>query len=245
MCIRDSNCFVQRVARSGVTGLEFGLPGRASVANVRVENNTIANLDAWGIGANQTTRLGSNVVLANNRIINTQIGVFGPGLSASGNQISELADFSSFESSNGQLERQQWNAQCGRVERVCNNTSLFGSCMLRLQPENGSSSCDRQSSAFFSPEFAVNGDRVYLSGWARTRGARICLESAGGVSSLNDGSALQTCETISDTSQSTLLQFDGWPAIAARVASGVARIAVYSSGGNRVELDDLKLSFGR
>lgn len=240
-----SNCFVQRVARSGVTGLELGLPGKSSVANLRVENNTITNHDAWGIGANQNTTLGNNVVLTNNTLINNQIGVFGPGLSADGNRISSLADFSSFESSSGLLERQDWSSACGRADRVCDGNSLFGNCYLQLQPASNSSSCTSAASAFYSAEFPVTSGRVYLHGWARSSGARICIESFDGVAEIDEGRSFQTCQRLTSNNHSSVRGFNGWPTVAATVGSRSARVVVYPDASNRVDLDDLKLSFGQ
>jgi hypothetical protein len=72
-----TNCYVHNgPLRTGVTGLEFGLPNRGlTVTNTLVEGNTIRDNDAWGMHINSGASLDASTVILDNIVENNGGGV--------------------------------------------------------------------------------------------------------------------------------------------------------------------------
>lgn len=81
------NCFIQSTMGSGVSGIELAIPGRESVSNTLITNNTVRNHDAWGIFVNQGSTLNSSVVISNNQLIDNTVGLKPGAASVSGNTV--------------------------------------------------------------------------------------------------------------------------------------------------------------
>ena len=81
------NCFVQQFMGSGVSGIELAMPGRNSVTNTLIKNNTVNNHDAWGIFVNEGSSLDSSVVITNNQLRNNTVGLKPGSTSAYSNTI--------------------------------------------------------------------------------------------------------------------------------------------------------------
>ncbi len=68
-----SNCYLHNGAlRTGITGLELGTPGKASLRNGLVEGNTIFNNHGFGVSLNANSTL-NNIVIRNNTVYNNGI----------------------------------------------------------------------------------------------------------------------------------------------------------------------------
>lgn len=81
------NCFIQSTMGSGVSGIELAIPGRESVNNTLITNNTVRNHDAWGIFVNQGSTLDPSVVIQNNQLIDNTVGLKPGSASVSGNTV--------------------------------------------------------------------------------------------------------------------------------------------------------------
>jgi hypothetical protein len=81
------NCFVQQRHGTGVSGIELAMPGRNSVSNLLITNNTVSNHDAWGIFVNEGSALDATVDITNNRLLDNTSGLKPSGARASGNVI--------------------------------------------------------------------------------------------------------------------------------------------------------------
>jgi len=94
------NCYVQRTFRSGVTGIELGIPNKPTVSNVEITNNRVINHDAKGISVNNNSAVNSSVRIANNTILNNTKGLSVQNAAVSGNTVASTRSFYSFESGN-------------------------------------------------------------------------------------------------------------------------------------------------
>jgi len=56
-----ANCFWHGRLGSGVTGVELGIPGRSTVKDITISDNTIQNNHAYGIAANVTTTVDTSI----------------------------------------------------------------------------------------------------------------------------------------------------------------------------------------
>lgn len=229
------NCLVTAGAGSGVTALELGLPNQDSVRNVTINGNTLENHDAWGVGANTGTRIGSDIAVTNNTIRNVRRAVVGSGYSQSGNRIAETDRVISFEGNDAELNPGSWTGS-GTVRQQCGGASLGGRCVIELTASAGG------SSQFSSARFNVNGRRqVTLSGWVRGRGAQLCLAFV-----QTNGSESRQCRSLdNNVGGSPINGFGGFETVNMNVPQGVseARLQVIVPGGQQISLDDLKLAF--
>jgi len=238
------NCYIQRRTRSGVSGLELGLPGQASVSHLRIRNNHISNHDAWGISHNRNSAINGNVRLENNILVNNAAGDHTSGAAKSGLTINDTDYFDSFESSGGV----QTGAYCSNgayASRNCGAESRFGSCVMRLYLAGND--CGGSESTVRGEWRSVNEyRRVDLDGWVnRVGGGTIngqwCLEFAN-----SNRDVINTeCRSLSESDTSNVQAFVGAPhlsAYAPQSARYVRYRATLNQAWSTLDIDDVKLS---
>jgi len=246
--IRDGyceNCFVQRVNRSGVSGIELGRPNQQSLSNINVVGNTIVNLDGFGISQNANSSLSRNVSITNNVLLNTTSGEHVQGAQKSGNRVLNTQQFDSFESSNDIGARFQGDVSCsatGSVERQCSGDTRFGQCSAKLQL--GTSDCSGARASLTGPQTNISaGQVVVASGWVRSAKGRWCAvfrDSSGRTLS-------EQCKDLSDAGSSDVQSYVGMPTIEATAPGGSSSVQLlveHRQSGASMWLDDLKLSVG-
>lgn len=238
------NCYVQRVARSGVSGIELGLPNKSSVANADISGNRVANLDGFGIAQNSNSAL-SNVTVRDNRIINTSSGTHVSGAQTSSNRVVDTQQFQSFEASNSVGTEFTGGVQCsagGAVQRQCGEGSRFGQCaaLLRL----GSADCSGTSAELLGPSISVSaGQSVFADGWVSNPAGRWCIR-------FKDGSGNQLneqCRDLSASGSSDVQSFVGLPQLEVSAPQGTrsAQLRItHQQTGFSMLIDDLKVSVG-
>ena len=237
------NCFLQRVTRSGVSGLELGLPGESSVSHVRVRNNTISNHDAWGISHNRNSAITGNVRLENNTVVNSSNGDRTQGATKLGMIISDTQVFDSFEGDGG-FQTSTYCSSGASAQRQCSVASLDGSCVMRLSLAGND--CEGSAATVNSDWKSVaEFRRVFLNGWMnRAVGepdGQWCLEFA---NSSRDVINTQ-CKSMSEADRSNVQAFVGSPSLNAvsPVGSRFVRYRVtLNSARTTLDVDDIKLS---
>jgi len=245
--VRDGyceNCFVQRKNRSGVSGIEIGLPNKASVQHVEVSGNMVTNQDGFGISQNANSAL-SDVRILNNQLLNTSSGEHVSGAQKAGNRVINTQRFDSFEGSNDVGSVYQGSVSCsanGAVSRRCGAQSRFGQCAVQLKL--GSADCSSIKAELLGPSIAVrDGQSVVADGWVQNPIGRWCVIFRDG-----SGNKLsEQCKNIRDAQRSDIQSFVGMPGIDARSPAGSrsAQLSVtHSQVGESMMLDDLKLSIG-
>ncbi|MEE9336409.1 MAG: right-handed parallel beta-helix repeat-containing protein [Granulosicoccaceae bacterium] len=238
------NCAVQRRTRSGASGLEFGLPGKASVSHVRVRNNIISNHDAFGISHNQNSNLSGNVQLANNTLVNNTVGDYTRGSSKTGMTVSDTEVFDSYENTGG-VQTGTYCSSGATAQRQCGVTSRHGSCVMRLSLAGND--CDGSAASVISDWNSVAElRRVFLNGWINRVGGgqadgQWCLEFA---NSSRDVINTQ-CKALNEADQSRVQAFVGSPSLDAVSPknSRYVRYRVTLNGArSTLDVDDVKLS---
>lgn len=239
------NCFVQRVNRSGVSGIELGRPNRQSVSNVEVRNNTILNLDGFGISQNANSSLTSNVTVRDNVLLNTSSGEHLQGANKSGNRVQNTQQFDSFENANDLGGRFASDVSCssgGSVTRQCGGQTLFGQCAVQIKL--GTAECNNVQASLVGPKADISAGQIaVLSGWVRSPVGRWCAQ-------FHDASGNklgEQCKNIADAGVSDVQPYVGLPTIEASAPSGSASVRLYvqhSQANATMWLDDLKLSVG-
>jgi len=240
--VRDGycdNCFVQRKNRSGVSGIEMGLPNQASVQNMIVSGNKVSNHDAFGISQNANSQL-NNVRLSNNQLLNNSSGTQKPG-----NRVINTQRFDSFEAGNDVGGVYQGAVSCsanGSVSRQCGAQSRFGQCAVQLRL--GNADCNDIKAELLGPRVAVrDGQSVIADGWVRNPVGKWCLI-------FRDGSGnklAEKCKNLSEAPRSDIQPFVGMPGIDAASPAGSRTVQLsvsHSQAGASMMLDDLKLSVG-
>jgi len=242
--IRDgycANCFVQSRARSGVTGLELGIPGQATVSNVRIINNTIEHHDGSGIQSNSSSTIPGNVVVENNALNTNTNGLNITGGQASNNSESNTRWFQSFEGGNDLSSLFSVNASCpgAVVQRQCGvSESRFGSCVAEISTSNNCSSDPVRLTT--QPQSVSAGQEVQAAAWVSSMAGSWCL-----VFSSNGQFVSEQCESLSQTVPTTVNNLLGTPSLSATVPSGANRFSAelrVTQAGVRVVVDDVKLS---
>lgn len=239
------NCFVQRVNRSGVSGIELGRPNQQSVSNIVVSNNTILNLDGFGISQNANSNLTGNVSVRDNKLLNTTSGEQLQGANKSGNRIQNTQHFDSFEQASDLGGRFQSDVSCsssGSVSRQCSAETRFGQCAVQLKL--GAADCDNPQASLVGPKSNINAGQVaVISGWVQSPVGRWCVhfrDSSGNLLS-------EQCRNLSDSGSSTVQSYVGMPTIEAAAPNGSASVQLYvqhNQANTTMRLDDLKLSVG-
>jgi len=239
------NCFVQRANRSGVSGIELGRPNQQSITNVSVRNNTILNLDGFGISQNANSNLTGNVSVRDNILLNTTNGEHLQGVSKSGNRIQNTQQFDSFENASDLGGRFQSDVSCssgGSVTQQCGGESLFGQCAVQLKLSEAD--CDNAQASLVGPKSNIQAGQVaVMSGWVRAPVGRWCAQfrdSSGNLLS-------EQCRNLSGSGSSNVQPYVGMPSIEATAPEGSATVQLYvqhKQAGATMWLDDLKLSVG-
>ncbi len=243
--VRDGycdNCFVQRRNRSGVSGIELGLPNRASVSNVVLSDNRVLNNDAVGISQNSNSTL-KNVQIRNNALLNNTTGEHVSGAVKTGNRVQDTQHFDSFENGNDLGGRFDSSVSCsagGSVTRRCGGDSRFGQCAVQLELANAD--CNNANAELVGPAVAIRAGQLAVgSGWVQNPAGRWCLifrDASGNKSG-------EQCRNLSDADNSTVQPFVGLPLIETRAPARSASVQmqiVNQQPGNRMLVDDLKLS---
>ncbi len=234
-----ANCFVQRKNRSGVSGIEIGLPNTASVRNAQINNNTVTNHDAFGISQNANTVL-SNVKISSNQLLNNSSGV-----QMAGNRVITTQRFDSFEANNDVGSVFKGSVSCsanGSVSRRCDSQARFGQCAVQLKL--GSADCDNVQAELLGPRITVReGQSVVANGWVQNPTGQWCVLFRDG-----SGNKLkERCKNLGDTQRSDIQSFVGLPGIDERSPAGSRTVQLrvtHSQAGKSMVLDDLKLSVG-
>ena len=239
------NCFVQRTNRSGVSGIELGRPNQQSVSNLDVKDNTIVNLDGFGISQNANSSLNRNVSVRNNVLLNTTSGEHLTGANKSGNRILNTQQFDSFENDSDLGGRFQSDVSCssnGSVTRQCGGDTRFGQCAVQMTL--GSADCGDIRVSLVGPRTSVTeGQVAVLSGWVHAPIGRWCAQfrdASGNV--LNE-----QCKNLQDAGGSDVQPYVGLPVIEGIAPNGSASVQLlvqHSQAGASMRLDDLKLSIG-
>ncbi len=245
--VRDGycdNCFVQRRNRSGVSGIELGLPNRASVSNVVLSDNRVLNNDAVGISQNSNSTL-KNVQIRNNVLLNNTTGEHVSGAVKTGNRVQDTQHFDSFENGNDLGGRFDSSVSCsagGSVTRRCGGDSRYGQCAVQLELANAD--CNNANAELVGPAVAIRAGQLAVgSGWVQNPAGRWCLifrDSSGNKSG-------EQCRNLSDAGSSDVQSFVGLPLIETRAPARSASVQmqiVNQQPGNRMLIDDLKLSVG-
>ena len=242
--IRDGycdNCFVQNRARSGVTGLELGIPGRATVSAVSIRNNAIGNNDGFGIHSNANSQLPSNVVVQNNNLTNNTVGISINGGQASNNQSSDTRWFQSFEGGNDLQSLFDVEASCpgANVRRQCGTSDArHGSCVAEIST---SSDCASSPVRLRTNSQSVNaGRRVQAAAWVAGTAGDWCLVFTNGGNVIEE-----RCESLSGSVPTSVNNLLGTPFLSAVAPSGANRVAAelrVTRSNARVVIDDIKLS---
>lgn len=245
--VRDgycSNCFVQRRHRSGVSGIELGLPNRASVQNVDITGNQILNHDGFGISQNSNSGL-SNVQVRNNLLFNATDGEHLSNAQKSGNREINTQHFESFESGNSLGGQYQSAVNCsasGSVTRRCGAESRFGQCAVQLKL--GGADCSDVRAEITGPRINVReGQRAVADGWVNNPNGTWCL-----VFRDASGNRMgEQCRDLSQADSSGVQSFVGLPHIDARAPNGSHSVQVRvinRRANSSMILDDIKLSVG-
>lgn len=239
------NCFVQRVNRSGVSGIELGRPNQQSISNVSVRNNTILNLDGFGISQNANSTLTGNVSVRDNILLNTTSGEQLQGVDKSGNRIQNTQQFDSFEQASDLGGRFQSDVSCsssGSVTQQCGVATRFGQCAVQLKL--GAADCDNAQASLVGPKASITAGQVaVMSGWVRAPVGHWCAQFRDSSGSLLG----EQCKNLSDAGSSNVQPYVGMPGIEARAPEGSATVQLYvqhKQAGATMWLDDLKLSVG-
>jgi hypothetical protein len=238
------NCFVQRRHRSGVSGIELGLPGSASVSNIVLSGNRVINHDGFAISQNSNSSL-SNVRLLNNVLLNATSGEHVDGATKSGNRVLDTQHFYSFEGGNDLNGRFSTSVSCsagGAVRRQCGAGSRYGQCAAQLQLANAD--CADMRAELRGPIVGVRaGQLAVASGWVENPAGRWCL-----VFRDSSGNAFrEQCRNLSDADYSDVQSFVGLPSIEAYAPGGSATLqikVVLEQPRSSMLIDDLKLSVG-
>lgn len=82
-----ANCFYNETLGTGVSGIEIGIPGRATVRDMQISNNVIENNAAWGIFANITSSIDASVRVFDNQLRSNGVNLRLPGASIGQNTI--------------------------------------------------------------------------------------------------------------------------------------------------------------
>ncbi len=236
------NCYIQRQARTGVSGIELGLPNNASVSNVEISGNQILNLDGFGISQNSNSAL-RNVSISNNQILNSTSGLHASGVNTANNRIVDTQRFESFESGSAFGNAYRGSVQCssgGTVQRLCGNGSRFGECAVELRL--GSADCGGAIAELTGSSVSVHdAQSVVADGWVNNPIGRWCIE----FSDASGNSLSDVCKNLSNSGASDVQSFVGLPTIDARAPGGArsAQLRIYhQQSGARMLIDDLKLS---
>ena len=233
------NCYVQRTYRSGVTGIELGIPNKSTVSNVAITNNSIINHDAIGISVNSNSTVNSSVRIANNSILNNTKGLSVQNALVAGNTVASTGSFYSFETGNA-IDSTVSCSSGGSVARQCGVESRFGNCALQLKLN--AANCSDTNAEFNSAQTVVSqGQQVVATGWVNGNEGQWCLI-------FNDGSANQIgshCKAIADGQQSNIQNFVGLPMLEATSPAGTRSVQIrvqLFSPNTQIRVDDLKLS---
>lgn len=82
-----ANCFFQGALGTGVSGIEIGLPGRASAQQVQINDNVIENNHAWAIFSNVNSPIDASVQVFNNQLRSNGANLNLPGASIGQNTL--------------------------------------------------------------------------------------------------------------------------------------------------------------
>jgi len=242
--IRDGycdNCFVQNRARSGVTGLELGIPGRSTVSQLTVRGNLVENHDGFGVHSNRNSQLPGNVVIENNQFLSNYVGIELQGGRSSNNQVSDTKWFQSFEGSNDLSSEYQVDAQCpgASVQRQCGTSDArHGRCVAQVQTSNDCSGNPVRLTSKGQP--VTSGKKVQASAWVKGTKGQWCLVFSNGGNIVGE-----RCVALSSAESSSVDNLLGTPPLTGTVPSGANRVSVelrVQQSNARVVIDDLKLS---
>ena len=236
-----SNCFVQNRARSGVTGLELGIPREATVRTVSIKNNTISNHDGFGIHSNSNSQLSSNVVVQGNSLSNNTIGISINGGRSSNNRVSSTRWFQSFEGGNDLHSQFVVDSSCSgaAVRRQCGTQDArHGSCVAEIST---TADCSQSPVRLRTNFQTVNvGDTVQAAAWVKGTEAEWCLIFTNGSNTIEE-----RCRHLSDTFPTTVGNLLGTPALSQPVPNGANQVAAelrVTQAGVQIVIDDVKMS---
>lgn len=237
------NCFVQTRARSGVTGLELGIPGQPTVSLLNVRGNTIVNHDGFGIHSNVNSQLPSSVRVEGNRLLSNYIGVSLTGGQESNNQIQDTRWFQSFEGGNDLVAHFDTDRSCpgSAIERVCGQgDSRYGSCTAKVS--TSSSACHSQPATLKTkPQNVSTGQSVQAAAWVGGTSGQWCLVFANNTTVTDS-----RCQPLTTTDASTVGPWAGTPNVVMTAPSGTNRVWAelrVMEPNSTVTIDDVKLSF--
>lgn len=239
------NCFVQNYYRSGISGIELGLPNNRSVANVLISNNRVLNHDGFGILQNSSSGL-NNVQVRGNTLLNNTTADNLTGASVSGNRAIDTQQFNSFENASELGGRYKSSITCSSdslVERRCGSDSRYGQCAVQMSL--GTAACEGASVMLSSNALSTSsGKSVVANGWVKNPVGQWCLV-------FRDGSGnqlLEQCKNISDVQRSDVQPFVGLPELETTSPAGSHSVELrvrHWNQGTSMSLDDLSLSVAR
>ncbi len=242
--IRDGycdNCFVQKRARSGVTGLELGIPGRSTVSAMFINNNLIENHDGFGIHSNANSRLPGNVRIQNNKLLTNTVGIGVQGGAASDNTVRDTRWFQSFEGGNDLDTQFSVESSCpgAAVRRVCGSADArHGSCLAEITTSEPCSATPVRLTT--RPQSVSSTQRIQAAAWVKGTQGDWCL-----MFSNNGRAVAERCVALQTTLASTVGNALGTPDLSVSVPSGANQVAAelrVTQGGARMLIDDVKLS---
>ena len=238
------NCFVQNTFRTGISGIELGLPNNQSVANVLISNNRILNHDGFGILQNSSSGI-NNVQVRGNSLLNNTSADNLSGASESGNLAIDTQHFSSFENTSDLGGRYRSVVNCSSdssVQRRCGSGSRFGQCAVQLSL--GGATCEGANVELTSSALSTSSGRsVVATGWVNNPVGQWCLV-------FRDGSGNQLnehCKNIADAQRSTVQDFVGLPELETTSPAGSQSVELRVRHWNQrtsMSLDDLSISVG-
>ena len=242
--IRDGycdNCLVQTRARSAVTGLEIGIPGRATVSSMLINNNHIENHDGFGIHSNVNSSIPGTVQVQNNQLLTNYVGISLQGGQASGNTVKDTRWFQSFEGGNDLDAQFVVESACAgaAVRRVCGTPDArHGACVAEVTTANSCAASPVRLTT--RPQSVSAGQRIQAAAWVKGTASDWCL-----VFSNNGNFVDEHCTSLQAATPSNVGNALGTPALSAQVPGGANQVAAQlrvSQAGVRVVIDDVKLS---
>ena len=244
------NCFVAEGSRTGIHGIELGEPGRASISNIEIRNNTIGNHDGSGVYLNQGNIIDSTIRISDNVLFNNTDGVqkalFDNGATIGSNDDRATAYFESFESNNvsgNEFSVSTFCASDSSVERQCSGERLHGSCAVTLTVDG--QSCDDASVSLSSRWYQLNsGDRTAASGWVINRNSTSIVNGDWCMEFSDDEGSITgiECQAIS-VNDSTSQTIHGLPSLDVEPPLNSTRVrwVARNRSVDPLSLDDIKI----
>ncbi len=237
------NCFVQKRARSGVSGLELGRRNQRSVSDLVISNNLIMNHDGHGVSKNANSLVDSSVQLTNNQYINNTSGSLAAGAAQSGNRISNTQYFYSFESDSIFQSAFTNSVRCSSqaiVERQCGAESRYGQCSARI--EMAAADCGAAHASLIGPKTPISaGQIVSANAWVSGGPGEWCLVFTDTYDDIID----TKCVLLKDGDTSAVQSFVGTPVLQYRSPDQSANVQVLLRNTlthSVITVDDIKVA---